>query len=98
MSADNAECFKSATASSCEHQGNIHMDQQSVGPITNVCNSASAVVFIGQGLCSYYSEERKLPQWFGLSSYITLEPNSYSKRILNPQVLLISPGSATTPG
>ncbi|KAL3137852.1 hypothetical protein ABBQ38_005105 [Trebouxia sp. C0009 RCD-2024] len=39
----------------------------------------------GQGLCSHYSEDRKIPQWFALSSYITLEPNSYSKRILNPQ-------------
>ena len=44
---------------------------------------------VGHGLCSYYCEERKLQQWFNLSSYITLEPNSYSRRILNDQVLLL---------
>lgn len=50
-----------------------------------------ACLIVGQGLCSHYSEERKLPQWFELSSYITLEPNSYSKRILSPRVLLSYP-------
>ena len=46
--------------------------------------------FVGQGLCSFYSEERKLGQLFNLSSHITLEPNSYSRRILNDQVLLFT--------
>lgn len=49
--------------------------------------------FAGPGICSYYSGERKLSQWFDVSSYITLEPNSYSKRILTPKVLQISPHS-----
>ena len=54
-------------------------------------SSLSVWLIVAQGLCSHYSEERKLSQWFDLSSYITLEPNSYSKRILGPRVLLLSP-------
>lgn len=41
----------------------------------------------GGSLAGQYSEERKLQQWFNTSTYVTLEPNSYSRRILNDQVL-----------
>lgn len=40
----------------------------------------------GSSLARNYSEDRKLQQWFNTATYVTLEPNSYSRRILNDQV------------
>jgi len=42
----------------------------------------------GSSLARHYSEDRKLQQWFNTATYVTLEPNSYSRRILNDQVQL----------
>ncbi|DBA79153.1 TPA: hypothetical protein ACH3X1_008985 [Trebouxia sp. C0004] len=39
----------------------------------------------GSSLACHYSENRKLQQWFNTATYVTLEPNSYSRRILNDQ-------------
>ena len=42
----------------------------------------------GSSLARHYSEDHKLQQWFNTATYVTLEPNSYSRRILNDQVQL----------
>ncbi|KAL0053211.1 hypothetical protein WJX82_002504 [Trebouxia sp. C0006] len=39
----------------------------------------------GSSLARHYSEDHKLQQWFNTATYVTLEPNSYSRRILNDQ-------------
>lgn len=36
-----------------------------------------------------YAVEDKLMRWFDITSYVVLEPNSYSRRILNDQVRCI---------
>lgn len=46
----------------------------------------SVCMLTGSGLAVRYSEEGKLQQWFDACAYVTLEPNSYSRRILNDQV------------
>ena len=43
----------------------------------------------GMTLAGLHCEERKLQWWFNTPVYITLEPNSYSRRLLNDQVPLL---------
>lgn len=51
-----------------------------------LCQIACLTLAAGSSLAVQYSEARKLQQWFNTSTYVTLEPNSYSRRILNDQV------------
>lgn len=56
-----------------------------------VCHIACLMLAAGSSLAVHYSGERKLQQWFNTSTYVTLEPNSYSRRILNDQVQCSTP-------
>ena len=46
-------------------------------------------VLVGISRSEYYSEERSLQHWFNVHLYITIEPNSWSRRFMNTEVNLV---------